>query len=459
MRALLFFGWFVAAACARKHDGKLTVDTDLTTTSHKTTGPPGIAGNQLADAKPRLVVTASDPRLADGARAVLAASHAVQQGAVTADIQTYLATPPEPDGTVEVKINATAVFAQLPEIVAVTGRITGKVTYTNLDARELGGELGKKVIAWLEGEKLPAKLGLPSGPVAPAKQVAVAAATCSLHTDGTVRCWGRDALEVPMPSLTGTKSLEGANQFGACGVRADGHVFCIDAWDNSVAFAARNVCGIERAIAISVGQQTACALRDDGHIACWAKGATWYEPCDKAGAVEVTGIANAVALDVGPFRGCAVLRDGTVSCWEHCDKRCKSGVVGKVDVSPIGRPLAGAPKATQVAVQFGVFVVSGSHIAYIANESLDKPYQVTLPEPVTRVVRSSRTMLALGDRGHVYSFGPGAKPEPIAGLADIVWLDGDLNGACAVTAKGDVSCWSEDGFFPTATPAPVVMPY
>jgi hypothetical protein len=457
MRALLCAGWLVVAACARKHDDdKFTIDTDLTTNSHKTTGPPGVADKQLADATPKLAVTASDPRLADGARVVLAASDKVKRGAVTVDIRTYLATPPEPDGSVDVKINATAVFAHSPEIIAMTGRITGKATYTNLDARELGGELGSKVIAWLDGEKLPANLGLPTGPVAPAKQVAVASATCSLHADATVRCWGRDALEIPMPALTGTRSLEGANQFGACGIRPDGHVFCIDAWDTSIAFAARNVCGLERVTAISVGQSTACALRDDGHVACWAKGPQWYEPCDKGRAVEVAGIANAVAIDVGAFRGCAVLRDGTVSCWEHCDKRCKSGVVGQVDVSPIAHPLAGA-KASQVMVDFGTFTVTGNRIAFVP-DGHDKRYELTLPAPVQRVVGTMRDTCALAG-GHVFCFVGNAKPEPVAGLDDVVWLDGDLNGICAVTAKGAVLCWGPDGFFPSTTPTPVAMPY
>jgi len=432
----------VATGCGKS--GPPGIRRKLSTQSGVLTGLPGEHVGSLAEAKPSLTIDGVSGAVEQGARTVLSTSALAKRGAVAITIAGVPAAPGR-DGDLELTITGTAVFAHPPQISKLTATITGTLSYNGIDARTLGAELGGVVVDWLTGAKLPADVGLPEGPVAAPKQVAVGSPSCSLHEDGTVRCWDKSGQGVPINAVAGTTAIAAAVNFGACGIRADGHAYCIDAWGNAVALEARAVCGVEGATAISVGQQTACAIVGDGHVRCWGRTEKAFEPCSAEGeAVEVKGVTGAVALDTGPFAGCAITGGGGVACWELCGEGCKSGVVGRVDTPPVAHAIKGLTKATQLVTGHEVCAATGDRVACRSTDGNGKPTAAVVPEPVTQLARGAVDTCARGTSGHVFCWTVGTKPEAVADLADVVDFDADISGSCAVTARG-VVCWGGMG--------------
>ena len=454
-RALLAVVVIALAGCGR-HERE--TKRELHTEDTMLTGLPGPQVATLSDAKPALSVTGVTGPVADGVRDELGRSDLVKRGAVAVAIQGVPARPAS-DGTLQLTIETTAVFAHPPQVSKLQSTITGRLEYHGLDANLLGHELGDIVVDWLANRKLPATVGLPAGPPAPAQHVASGSPSCSLHADGSVRCWEPSREAVPVSAVAGTKAIDAAQNYGACGVAGDGRAYCIDAWDNTTALEARHVCGVEHATAISVGQQTACAVVDGGHVRCWGRKPEWFEPCGSGkAAVEVKGVAGAETVDTGPFAGCARSHDGAVACWEHCGKDCKSGVQGQVDVAPAASPVKSLGKAVHLAVGHDACAASGDRVTCV-DLPRGKPATTVVPEPVKQLARTAHGLCALGASGHVLCWGGKDKPAPVAGLDDVVALDADLAGTCAVTGKGAVLCWGRMGQPDNAPPTEIQITY
>lgn len=439
-------GLVVVALVGCGSKGPPGIQRKLHTESLIATGLPGEHVATLADAKPSLTIDGVTGAIEEGVHGRLEGSELAKKGAVTVKFE-GVPTSPGNDGSFDVTITGVAVFAHLPNVSKLTATITGKVSYNGIDAKALGAELGDIVDDWIAGEKLPPDVGLPTGPVAAAQQIAVGSPSCSLHADGTVRCWDKSMAPVPINAVAGTTAIAAGQNFGACGVRKDGHAYCIDAWGGAAAFEARPVCGIEAATAISVGQQSACALVADGKVRCWGRDAKWFEPCNGRAAVEVKGVTGATAVATGPFQACAITAGGGVACWVLCDqdKGCKSGAAGQVDTAPTAYVIKGLAKATTLSADHDVCVAAGDHVLCTSTDGTGKkPTDTVVPEPVKQLASTGMKVCARGDSGHALCWGlAGGKPEAVAavaGVEGVVDLDADLTGICAATAQG-VMCW------------------
>jgi hypothetical protein len=291
-------------------------------------------------------------------------------------------------------------------------------------------------------EKLPAQPK--SGPIPKITRIAAGPPHCTLHEDNSVRCWdyhGTDAL--PIPKAAGTKAIDAGNNFGACGLRkSDGSAWCMDAWSNSVAFEVRDVCGVNAATDISVGQQTACAVLDNGHVRCWPRKEQAFSPCDAGGkpAVEIAGLADATSIEVGAFDACAIRKDGSVACWELCGKDCASGVAGQVDpnVAPKATPVKGLANAKQLVYSYQPCALVGDDHVKCAAVKTAKASDTKLPEPVKRLSVGLGGICALTTKGHLFCW-HGEPPVPAGdGLFDFA---GDISDLCGVNEKNEIMCW------------------
>jgi hypothetical protein len=147
----------------------------------------------------------------------------------------------------------------------------------------------------------------------PATPIAVGVGSrmsCSLHADGTVRCWG-DAPRlgpVPMPIAGVANAVELAvgDQIG-CARLVDGTAACWDpqAWPATIdALPAKPVCGTAKLRAIA-----ATAALGEHSVATWTR-----DPSDCANVAQVE-IGDAIALRASSSTTCVLDRARHVSCW------------------------------------------------------------------------------------------------------------------------------------------------
>ena len=142
---------------------------------------------------------------------------------------------------------------------------------------------------------------------------------CALLSGGTVQCWGDNSYgELGNGSPTGPDTCShtvtttlGQDSFG------------LPCSTTPVA-----VTGLTGATAISVGGNSACALLSGGTVECWGgnydgqlgNGTTsGPQTCGSNACsstpVPVSGLSGAMAISVGEASACALLSDGTVECW------------------------------------------------------------------------------------------------------------------------------------------------
>ena len=223
-------------------------------------------------------------------------------------------------------------------------------------------------------------------------------ATCSLVSDGSVRCWG-------------------ANELGQLG---DG-TFQRQNTPSVVA----GLAGFGAVAAIAAGDRSACALHTDGRVSCWGANAfgqlgvgavTTYRGTPAA----VVRLAGVVELDVGGIHACARLTDGTVHCWG--DNR--SGQLGDGTTLNSSAPVQvlGLADVTVVEVALGR-VHSCARL-------------------IDNTVRCWGHNL-LGGLGN----GTGtdsAVPVPVSGLTDVAELALGYQHSCARGTDGSVRCWGDN---------------
>ncbi len=441
--------WAVIAALALagltacKDKGAFEIKRDVKRESKKTTGVPSEIMGSIGDAKPSLSITGASGAIADAIKRTLEADPIARRGAIAVDVKLAPAEPAG-SGTLDATLSVNALFAHPPQLSRLAGTLTVHVTYSNASTGQLGQELGEAITSWLADEKLPDNLGVPSGTVPRVTRVVAGPPNCTLHEDGSVRCWDLGSTEaVPISKANGSIAISAANNFGACGVRKDGKAWCLDAWNNTAALEVREVCGVSGAVEISVGQATACALLGDGTVRCWPREEASYEPCSGAtSSTEIAGLADAVSIDIGPFDGCAVTKDGNVSCWEHCGNDCKSGVQGRIDprVPPRAAVVKGIAKAKQVLHAFQPCAWIGDDRVVCTKAGDRKASDMVVPEPIEKLVRTRAGVCALTTAGNLMC-ATGSTPFEKQGVSDLVDVGGGIAGMCGVTSKNEVSCW------------------
>jgi alpha-tubulin suppressor-like RCC1 family protein len=130
--------------------------------------------------------------------------------------------------------------------------------------------------------------------------------SCAVLDDGTVKCWGWDALGL------GTFDAFGCNP----GEMGDS-LPTVDLGSGRTA------------VAVATGGAVSCALLDDGSAKCWGGNASGqlglghtelvgYGPGEMGDALPPIDLGtgrSAIAISLGGFHSCALLDDATVKCW------------------------------------------------------------------------------------------------------------------------------------------------
>jgi alpha-tubulin suppressor-like RCC1 family protein len=165
--------------------------------------------------------------------------------------------------------------------------------------------------------------------------------TCTLMSDGSVKCWGWNPagqigngtrtdsrLPVDVSGLSGPVRAIAAGDQHTCALLEDGSVRCWGAnasgqlGDGSRIRSSTPVAvgGLSGVVAVSAGGAHTCALLADGPVWCWGDDQTGqlgdggYE--NRSSPVEVTGLTGAVEfISAGYGHTCAVMRDRGIQCW------------------------------------------------------------------------------------------------------------------------------------------------
>ncbi len=163
--------------------------------------------------------------------------------------------------------------------------------------------------------------------------------TCALLTDGTVKCWGRnadgqlgDGTTVDRLTPTTVSGVSGAvdlylGDFNACVRLTTGKVKCwggnnygqLGDGTSTNRTTAVDIAAFADAVHIGMSGLATCAVFADGRAKC--VGYNGYGALgdgtmtDRPTAVSVSGLTNAIAIGVGWSHACALRSDGTVACW------------------------------------------------------------------------------------------------------------------------------------------------
>ncbi len=181
--------------------------------------------------------------------------------------------------------------------------------------------------------------------------------TCGLRNNGTLWCWGNNALgqlgvgtvgddqsPTTEPARTNDEgadwhALDAAgtreeNRGHTCGIRDDGSLWC---WgrsssgelglgdDVNVIDAPQRVGDEVDWVDVATGSGSSCALRDDGALYCWgdnADGQLALGPDagdEVASPTQVDVIPNWQHVRLGDAHGCGIREDGSLWCWGRND--------------------------------------------------------------------------------------------------------------------------------------------
>ncbi len=141
---------------------------------------------------------------------------------------------------------------------------------------------------------------------------------CALAVNGSVFCWGCDALDTARPcdAPSGVFKQVSAGVYQSCAIRADTRVTCwgcpTGPYNYSQCAVPAGVIGI---IQLTTGSYASCALFADGHARCWTNSfgfATFATP-------PPFPAYSFASLSTGYVSTCGVLTQGTAKCWKAGD--------------------------------------------------------------------------------------------------------------------------------------------
>jgi len=243
--------------------------------------------------------------------------------------------------------------------------------------------------------------------------------TCSLISDGKVKCWG---------SNSSGQLGNGTTTSSATPVE---------------------VSGITDAIDLAVGENSACAVLSGGSIKCWGSnsntqlgnggtcspgfmGSPPSGDCQRSTPVSVSGITTATQVTVAKVHACARLSDGTAKCWG--------------DGGSTGNALGNGPTLT-AKTPVSVFQNSTFPYTSLANVvELAAGSSHTCARLTTGAVRcwgwNSQGQLGTGNTTSL-SYATTAATGVSGATAIEAARDG--NSSCAVVTDGKVRCWGNNG--------------
>jgi alpha-tubulin suppressor-like RCC1 family protein len=292
---------------------------------------------------------------------------------------------------------------------------------------------------------------LPVSGLPHAAEIAVAGSTsCARLDDGTVRCWGANALgligdgtttdraaatpvrglfQVTQIALSdthacarlddGTLSCWGGNFFGQLGVAPVAppkEEIAKSGYAAVKVLAPAAVPGLDQVVEVAVGSDVTCARRKDRSVHCFGK----LAPATKAqvAPTEVASLRGAASLALGQGTHCAIFAGGSMQCW---------------GASSLG-PMLSSGSATPTPVP--ATAAAGVHA-------------LALGPTRACAVAGAGDVLCWGDDGK----GTRAPARRVALSTAAVDVALGASHACAVGKDGSVWCWG-DSFYGEAGPRP-----
>ena len=213
--------------------------------------------------------------------------------------------------------------------------------------------------------------------------------TCSLISNGTVKCWG-------------------ANDVGQLG---DG--------TNTPHYQASLVSGIASASQITAGDHFACALLNDGSVVCWGGnpyGQLGNDTTSNSNTPVASGITTATQITAGNQHACALLDDGSIQCWGLNS----SGQLGNNTLNDSLVPIA-VTSLPNIALKIAA---GTSHTCAMMNDN-------------TLTCWGSNTYGQIGDG----TTSNRNTPTVVTGLSNVSDLASGFAHSCAVLNSGVVKCW------------------
>ncbi len=257
---------------------------------------------------------------------------------------------------------------------------------------------------------------------------------CARLEDGTVRCWGSNAVGQvgdgtlsDRASPTRVSGIAGALQVAcattsSCAVLAGGAVSC---WGGFASAAGGDggdrrppvgalVGGLSNVTATSGGSyDNWCARRSDGSIWCWGRANRFFSGAS-AGPTPISGLTEIVGVSSGVDHACALRANRTVMCWGAEDNgRVGSSATGIVPAPVTVQGLAGVAEVHAGAFVSGARTTDGAVWLWGATQNNVPPAQ---------------------------SLHDGPTPQRFAALTGVTSLDLQL-WSCAVLRDRSVQCW------------------
>jgi alpha-tubulin suppressor-like RCC1 family protein len=173
-------------------------------------------------------------------------------------------------------------------------------------------------------------------------QVATADTSCAVKQDGTLWCWGGNALGQVGDGTTvdrsspvqvvalGTSVVSTAiSGYRTCAVKRDGTLWC---WglnllpvfppDSKPSYSATpvQVAGFADVASVALGAWHYCVIKQDGTVWCWGangNGALGVGPIlpGQTEPFQVTGVGSCVAALAALDHTCAIEKNATLGCW------------------------------------------------------------------------------------------------------------------------------------------------
>lgn len=327
--------------------------------------------------------------------------------------------------------------------------------------------------------------------------------TCAALVDGTVECWGDNALgqlgtgtptyspvtvPVVVPGITGATAIySSASGNNICAVVSGGAVEC---WGGGKP--PNVVVGLTAPTMIAAGDAHACALLADTTVVCWGNNSAGElgngTETASATPVAVKGLTGVTALAAASDDSCALLAGGTVKCWGDNS----FGSLGTAGRTPIPMDVSGvtaisANSQTCVVAQGGALECwGGNEYGQVGNGTIGNGMfanvGTVIPEFVmgltgaTAITAGTSHTCALLTGGTVDCWGdngagelgtgtsgvaPVTLPVAVPGLSGVTAIAAGKGFTCAFLAGGAVECWgaiSWGGISMTKALAPTMVP-
>jgi len=291
----------------------------------------------------------------------------------------------------------------------------GRVANTIAAGRNHTCVLANDGTVWCWGENALGQLGIAAASASTPTQVVLGQGvltlgaggntTCAELADGTARCWGSNTAGqwgdgttsgVAAPgshgTVTGVRATPGAGEFSAAG--------------------------------FSAGLIHVCATAAAGTVWCWGQatngrlGSSSVSNALTPRGTAALGAGTAVQVASGHEHSCAVMSGGALACWGRNDR-------GQIGRDPVAVPDSGAP--TAVAGLAAVRAAGGAKFTCVATTA-----------GAARCFGLDNT----GQLGDGAGDSSGATPRAVSGITGtVVDVVAGSAHACAVTDTGSVWCW------------------